>query len=141
MTRTGRWKTDVVVAANAHRRRQIAMLPGGAWLIVDHGRPEDGVTCLSPGAEVASAVSRGTWVMRGPAADIVVARQRPPADCSASARATAIEVPRVHDDAIVTLVSPLSVASPAPPELEVLEARPDLVDCRVDGRAVRWRLP
>ncbi len=138
--RTGRWQTDVVVAANAHRRRQIAMLHGGAWLIVDHGRPEDGVTCLSPGAEMASATSRGTWVMRGPAVDIVISGSGRPQLLRAG-EGTAIEVPRVHDDAVVTLISPLSVASPAPPELEVLEARPDLVECRIDGRAVRWRLP
>ena len=37
VTRTGRWRIDVVVAANERRRRQIAMLPGGAWLVVDHG--------------------------------------------------------------------------------------------------------
>ena len=46
----------------------------------------------------------------------------------------------MHDDAIVTLISPLSVESPAPPELDVTEARHDLVECRVDGRAIRWRL-
>ncbi len=137
--RTGRWKIDVVVAANEHRRRQIAMLPGGAWLIVDHGRPQDSLTCLSPGAEMASAVNRGTWVMRGAAADIVVVGSGRPESLSVG-DGTATEVPRVHGDAIVMLVSPLSVASPAPPELEVLEARPDLVECRIDGRAVRWRL-
>lgn len=140
VTRTGRWKTDVVVAANEHRRRQIAMLPGGAWLIVDHGRAEDGVTCLSPGAELGTAVLRDTWVMRSPAADIVVAGSGRPQALFVG-EGTAIEVPRVHGDAIVILVSPPSVSSPAPPELEVLEARPDLVECRVDGRSVRWRLP
>ncbi len=78
--------------------------------------------------------------MRGPAADIVVAGSGRPQALFVG-EGTAIEVPRVHGDAIVTLISPPSVSSPAPPELEVLEARPDLVECRVDGRSVRWRLP
>jgi hypothetical protein len=139
VTRTGRWKIDVVVAANEHRHRQIAMLPGGAWLIVDHGRPEDSLTCLSPGAEMATAVNRGVWVMRSAAADIVIAGSGRPQTLPVG-EGTAIEAARVHDDAIVTLISPLSVESPAPPELDVTEARRDLVECRVDGRAIRWRL-
>ncbi|MDX6376256.1 MAG: hypothetical protein QOE98_559, partial [Gaiellaceae bacterium] len=139
VTRTSRWKFDVVVAANTHRRRQFALLEGGAWLVVDHGRPEDGLTCLSPGAELATAVSRGTWVMRGAAADIVLAGCARPQALSVG-EGTAIEASRVHEDAIVTLVSPHSVTASAPPELDVITAQPDLVECRVDGRAVRWRL-
>lgn len=139
VTRTGRWRTDVVVAANGHRRRQLALLPGGQWLVVDHGPPEDSLTILMPGEELASAVSRGTWVLRGAAADVVVAGSARP-QVTAVGDGSAIEAPRTHDDAIVALISPLTVRTPAPPELEVLEAQPDLVTCKVDGRAVRWRL-
>ena len=48
-----------------HRRRQIALLPGGAWLVVDHGGPDETLTLLSPGPELATAASRGAWVLRG----------------------------------------------------------------------------
>ncbi len=139
VTRTGRWRIDVLVAANAHRRRQIAMLPDGAWLVVDHGTVDDPLTILSPGPEMATAVNRGAWVMRGSAADIVLAGCERP-HTVAVGDGTAIEALRPHDDAIVALISPLSVRSPAPPELDVIDARPDVVECRIDGRAVRWRL-
>jgi hypothetical protein len=139
VTRTGRWRIDVVVAANTRRRRQIALLPGGAWLVIDHGGRDETLTLLSPGPELATAASRGTWVMRGAAADIVLAGCERPTTLTVG-DGTAIEVGRPHDDAIVALISPLSVRSPAPPELEVIDARPDVVECRIDGRAVRWRL-
>ena len=139
VTRTGRWRIDVVVAANARRRRQIALLPGGAWLVIDHGGLDETLTLLSPGPELATAASRGTWVLRGAAADIVLTGCERPSTLTVG-DGTAIEVGRPHDDAIVALISPLSVRSPAPPELEVIDARPDVVECRIDGRAVRWRL-
>jgi len=139
VTRTGRWRINVLVAASETRRRQLALLPGGAWLLVDHGRPDDTVTCLSPGTEMALAVSRGSWVLRGQAADIVLAGSARPVVTSAG-DGVAIEAPRVHTDAIVALIVPHATPPAAPPELEVTDAQPDLVECRVDGRAVRWRL-
>ena len=139
MTRTGRWRINVLVAGSEQRRRQFALLPDGAWLLVDHGRGDDTVTCLSPGTEMAVAVNRGAWVLRGQAADIVLAGSGRPVATSAG-EGVAIEAPRVHADAIVALIVPNVTPPAAPPELEVIEARPDLVECRVDGRAVRWRL-
>jgi hypothetical protein len=139
VTRTGRWRINVLVAASERRRRQLALLPGGAWLLVDHGGPDDTVTYLSPGTEMAVAVNRGSWVLRGQAADIVMAGSARPVTTSAG-DGVAIAAPRVHADAIVALIVPHVTPPAAPAELEVLQARPDLVDCRVGGRAVRWRL-
>jgi hypothetical protein len=139
VTRTGRWRIDVVVAANARRRRQIALLPGGAWLVVDHGGLDEPLTLLSPGPELATAASRGSWVIRGAAADIVLAGCERPATLTVG-DGMAIEATRPHDQAIVALISPLSDRSPAPPELDVIDVQPDVVECRIDGRSVRWRL-
>jgi hypothetical protein len=139
VTRTGRWRINVLVAGTEQRRRQFALLPDGAWLLVDHGGPDETLTCLSPGTEMAVAVNRGAWVLRGQAADIVVAGSARPVAASAG-DGVAIEAPRVHGDAIVALIVPHVTPPAAPPELEVRQARPDLVECRVDGRAVRWRL-
>jgi len=139
VTRTGRWRINVLVAGTEQRRRQFALLPDGAWLLVDHGAPDETLTCLSPGTEMAVAVNRGAWVLRGQAADIVVAGSARPVAASAG-DGVAIEAPRVHGDAIVALIVPHVTPPAAPPELEVRQARPDLVECRVDGRAVRWRL-
>ena len=77
--------------------------------------------------------------MRSAAADIVLAGCERPSTLTVG-DGMAIEAARPHDDAIVALISPLSVRSPAPPELDVIDARPDVVECRIDGRAVRWRL-
>jgi hypothetical protein len=78
-------------------------------------------------------------VLRGQAADIVIAGSARPVVTSAG-EGVAIEAPRVHTDAIVALIVPHVTPPAAPPELEVSDAQPDLVECRVDGRAVRWRL-